>query len=241
MFALTVIGLVGQYYHYLTDTFGALLLAVAVVVGLAVVLDRSAARLAVRAPQPIARYAARTGRCAAASPRHARAHCRAGSSSNAAARRARTRSRARSRTAGACASRCQPSRSRTRAGLRLFSSNDTSCVMASIDPARAASRARLIATARRPLLSAMRAACAPGGDVAVRRAFVQLGDRVGRLGRVRVGHDRGHPAALELLAAAEEVLADVRARRLRVDDRLLGQFDVERIAAFAAGTDPSGG
>jgi membrane-associated phospholipid phosphatase len=36
----TVFGLVGQYYHYLTDTIGALAVAIAVVLGLGLIIDR---------------------------------------------------------------------------------------------------------------------------------------------------------------------------------------------------------
>lgn len=39
-FVTTVLGLVGQYYHYLTDTIGALALAVTIVLGGALLLDR---------------------------------------------------------------------------------------------------------------------------------------------------------------------------------------------------------
>jgi membrane-associated phospholipid phosphatase len=43
-YVVTVFGLVGQYYHYLTDTIGALAVAAAVVLGGALALDRVARR-----------------------------------------------------------------------------------------------------------------------------------------------------------------------------------------------------
>lgn len=44
-YAITVVALVGQYFHYLTDTIGALGVAIALVLAVALALDRLAARL----------------------------------------------------------------------------------------------------------------------------------------------------------------------------------------------------
>ena len=55
-YVVTVFGLVGQYYHYLTDTIGALAVALAVVLGGALALDRVSS-LAARRPSNTAREA----------------------------------------------------------------------------------------------------------------------------------------------------------------------------------------
>lgn len=56
-YVVTVFGLVGQYYHYLTDTIGALAVALAVVLGGALALDRVVSSPDDRHPSSTAREA----------------------------------------------------------------------------------------------------------------------------------------------------------------------------------------